>query len=145
MPSRWFCYKNTSIAQPDFQWACQNMSIQTDTPIAMNDMVAGNNDDRWLPNTTTLRRASLQPIREVLTLGENTLHPSVPEAGGSKFIRKFWQIPIRIHGSKYQKIGDFLFAAPTQIQISHDRILQINPLCENKQRHLRVSALSSTF
>jgi hypothetical protein len=112
------------IAEPDFQQACQNVSIRTEKPIALNDMLAGNKDNRWLPNTTTLRRASLQPIRKVLTLGENTLHPSVPEAVGSKFIRKYWQIRIRLHGSVYQKTVVFLFAAPTEIKISHDRILQ---------------------
>jgi hypothetical protein len=58
----------------------------------------------------------------VLTLGENKLHPSVPEDGGGKFIRKFWQIPVRLHGLLYQKTVVFLFAAPTEIQISHDGI-----------------------
>jgi hypothetical protein len=61
-------------------------------------MVAGNSDGQWVQNMTTVRLASLQPIRGLVTLRTITLHPSVLEDGDSKFIRKVGQLPIRLYG-----------------------------------------------
>jgi len=113
------------------------MSIQTERPIALNNIVAGNKEDGWLQNTTKLRPVSLQPIGEVLALGENTLHPSPSlKLEAARLFESFWQIPIRLHGLLYQKTVVSLFTAPTEIQVSYDRILRINPFCKNKQRIL---------
>ena len=99
-------------------------------------MVAGNSDGQWVQNMTTVRLASLQPIRELVTLRTITLHPSVLEDGDSKFIRKVGQLPIRLYGFLYQKTVALLLTALTEYRTSPERILQTHLCFKKEQRHL---------
>lgn len=109
-----------------------------------NEIVAGNKDHRWLWNTTTMRPASLQPIREYWRQGKTRCIRPWPEAGGSNFIRKFLANSCQTTRLILPEDNRGFSVRRTNRNSNISRENFIDFFIWNKQRLIRVSVLSST-